>query len=110
LYHLQGSIHIAWSKPGAAAAWILERRFPELFSRPEVQLILSNTTNHSPLTLSISLEEARQIEERAAPIRESARQMLEEYERNRNGSGSPSRDVSAERVDGDQSSEPTIPE
>ena len=38
----------------AAAAWILERRFPELFSRPEVQLSVSNTTNHNAPTLTIS--------------------------------------------------------
>ena len=77
----------------AAATWILERRFPELFNRPEVQLNLSNTTNHSPLTLSISLEEAERIEAQAAPICEAARQMLEEYERNRaSGSGLPGPD------------------
>ena len=72
----------------AAAAWILERRFPELFSRPEVQLSVSNTANHNALSITISLEEAKQIEERAASIRESARQMLEAYDRNRNGSHS----------------------
>src|SRR6516165_1966888 len=68
----------------AAAAWILERRFPELFSRPEVQLSVSNTTNHNAPTLTISLEEARQIEEQAARIREAAGQMLEEYLQRRN--------------------------
>jgi hypothetical protein len=72
----------------AAAAWILERRFPELFSRPEVELNVSNTANHNALSITISLEEAKQIEERAASIRESARQMLEAYDRNRNGSHS----------------------
>ena len=85
----------------AAAAWILERRFPELFNRPEVQLTLSNTTNHNAPTLTISLEEVRQIEEQAAPIREAARQMLEEYERNRNGSRSV--EARAEIVDPGQS-------
>jgi hypothetical protein len=54
----------------AAAAWILERRFPELFSRPEVQLSVSNTANHKrSLSLTISLEEAERIEAEAAPIR-----------------------------------------
>jgi hypothetical protein len=91
----------------AAAAWILERRFPELFSRPEVQLSGSNTTNHNAPTLTISLEEARQIEEQAAPIREAARQMLEDYKRNRDGAGSLSPEVSAETVEAGQSSEPT---
>jgi hypothetical protein len=87
----------------AAAAWILERRFPELFSRPEVQLNVSNTANHDALLIMISLEEARQIEERATPIRESSRVLLEDYARNRNGSDSPSRDLSAERVGAGQS-------
>ena len=40
----------------AAAAWILERRFPELFSRREVQLTLSNTTNHNALSKGILLK------------------------------------------------------
>ena len=53
----------------AAAAWILERRFPELFSRPEVQLNLSNTTSHNTQVITISLEEAERIEAEAAPIR-----------------------------------------
>src|SRR6516165_3390263 len=75
-------------KVEAAAAWILERRFPELFSRPEVQLNLSNTTSHNTQVITISLEEAERIEAEAAPIREAARQLLEEYERNRNGSHS----------------------
>jgi hypothetical protein len=81
----------------AAAAWILERRFPELFSRPEVQLTLSNTTNHNAPSLTIRLEEAQEIESRSPPIRETARQLLEDYERNRNGSHSV--EASAERVD-----------
>ena len=82
-----------------AAAWILERRFPELFSRPEVQLNLSNTTNHNALTLTISVEEAERIEAQAAPIREAARQMLEEHQRNRNGSHSV--EASTEAVEAD---------
>jgi hypothetical protein len=84
----------------AAAAWILERRFPELFSRPEVQLNLSNTTSHNTQVITISLEEAERIEAEAAPIREAARQLLEEYERNRNGSHSV--EASAEIVDAGQ--------
>ena len=84
----------------AAAAWILERRFPELFSRPEVQLNLSNTTSHNTQVITISLEEAERIEAEAAPIREAARQLLEEYERNLNGSHSV--ESSAEIVDAGQ--------
>jgi hypothetical protein len=72
----------------AAATWILERRFPELFSRPEAQLNLSNTTNNNAHVVTISVEDAQRIEAEAAPIREAARQLIEEYERNRNGSHS----------------------
>ena len=86
----------------AAAAWILERRFPELFSRPGVQLNVSNTANHNALSLTISLEEAKRIEAKAAPIREAARQMLEQYLQRRNGAGSPNGDVSAEVVDAER--------
>jgi hypothetical protein len=79
----------------------MERLLPSRYAKPEVQISLNNTWSEADNSrvITISLEEARQIEERAAPIREVARQMLEEYERNRNGSGSPSREVSADAVD-----------
>jgi hypothetical protein len=62
-------------------AWLTERLLPTRYTKPKVQISLNSSLNptHNALTLTISLEEARQIEERAAPIRESARQMLEEY-------------------------------
>jgi hypothetical protein len=63
--------------------------------------------NHAHV-ITISLEEAERLEAEAAPIREAARQMIEESERNRNGSHSV--EASAEIVDAGQSSEPIIPE
>jgi hypothetical protein len=54
----------------------------------------SLSPTHHALTLTISLEEAERIEAQAAPIREAARQLPEEYECNRNGSRSV--EVSAE--------------
>ena len=91
-------------------AWINERLFPTRYAKPEVQISLNSSLSrtHNGLTLTISLEEAQEIETRSAPIRETARQLLEEYERNRNGSHSV--EASAEVVDAGQSSEPTIPE
>jgi hypothetical protein len=91
-------------------AWLTERLFPTRYAKPEVQISLNSSLSptHNGLTLAISLEEAERIEAQAAPIREKARQLLEEYERNRNGSHSV--EARAEIVDEGQSSEPTIPE
>ena len=80
-------------------AWIVERLMPNRYSRPEVQISLNSSLSptHNGLTLTISLEEAQEIEARSAPIREKARQLLEDYERNRNGSRSV--EANAEVVD-----------
>jgi hypothetical protein len=82
-------------------AWITERLFPTRYAKPEVQISLNSSLSptHNGLTLTISLEEAERIEAEAAPIRETARQMLEEYLQRRNGAGSPKGDLSAEVVD-----------
>jgi hypothetical protein len=71
-------------------AWITERLMPARYAKPEVQISLNSSLSptHNGLTLTISLEEAERIEAEAAPIREAARKLLEEYERNRNGSHS----------------------
>jgi hypothetical protein len=65
----------------AAAAWILERRFPADFSRPEVQLnlIQQNNVTENHLSITISGEELREIESTAQPVRESVRAMFERY-------------------------------
>jgi hypothetical protein len=69
------------------SAWLAGRLFPTRHAKPEVQISLNSSLSptHNALTLTISLEEAKQIEERAAPIREAARKMIEEYMRRRNG-------------------------
>jgi hypothetical protein len=91
-------------------AWLVERLLPTRYAKPEVQISLNNSLSpiHNAPTLTISLEEARRIEAEAAPIREAARKLLEEYERNRNGSHSV--EASAEVVDAGQSSDATISE
>ena len=71
-------------------AWLTERLFPTRYAKPEVQISLNTASgqgNHAHV-ITISLEEAERLEAEAAPIREKARQLLEEYERNRNGSHS----------------------
>jgi hypothetical protein len=72
----------------AAANWILERRFPQVFARPEVQLnlIQQNNATVNALSITISPEEIREIEAVAKPTRQKVRQMLEEYQ-SRRGNG-----------------------
>src|SRR5215469_15502852 len=69
-------------------AWLLERLYPTRFSKPEVQISLNNSFNQtvSALSITISPEEAREIEAQAAPGREKVRRMLEEYQ-SRRGNG-----------------------
>jgi hypothetical protein len=90
------------------SAWLAERLFPTRYAKPEVQISLNTASGqgNNAHVITISLEEAERIEAEAAPIREAARQLLEEYERNRGGAGSPSREVGAGTVDMDQSSQP----
>jgi hypothetical protein len=65
-------------------SWLIERQFPTRFSKPEIQISLSNSFNQTvnALSISISPEEAKEIESKAAPVRESVRQMLEAYRPN----------------------------
>jgi hypothetical protein len=84
-------------------AWLTERLFPTRYAKPEVQISLNTASgegNH-PYVIAISAEEAERIEAEAAPIREKARQMIEEYLQRRNGAGSSNGDVSAEVVEAD---------
>jgi hypothetical protein len=63
-------------------SWCLERQFPTRFSKPEVQISLSNSFNQTvnALSITISPEEAKEIEAKAAPEREKVRRMVEEYQ------------------------------
>jgi hypothetical protein len=88
----------------AASSWILERRWPELFSRPEVQLnlIQQNNVTENHLSITIAPEEAREIEAVAAPIREKVKAMFNAYkpalDAGGNGEKQRSIDVQAEPV------------
>jgi hypothetical protein len=65
----------------SAAAWILERRFPNDFSRPEVQLNIqqNNVTQNNGLVINITETEIREIEAAAEPIRGSVAEMFAQY-------------------------------
>jgi hypothetical protein len=80
-------------------AWLTQRLFPTRYAKPEVQISLNTASGqgNNAHVITISLEEAQEIEARSAPIREAARQLIEEYQRNRNGSHSV--EASAEAVD-----------
>jgi hypothetical protein len=73
----------------ASAAWLMERRWPELFSRPEVQLnlIQQNNVMGNTLSITISPEEARQLNADAEPIRQSVREMFAGYKPVLKGNG-----------------------
>jgi hypothetical protein len=71
-------------------AWLTERLMPNRYAKPEVQISLNTASGQGShaYVITISAEEAERIEAEAAPTRELARQLLEEYQRNRNGSHS----------------------
>jgi len=86
---LLGKIEKQADENFSAAAWLLERRFVEIFARPEVQLnlIQQNNVTENNLTISITLEEAKEIEARAAPEREKVRKMFAAYRTGTLGDG-----------------------
>jgi hypothetical protein len=76
----------------------MERRWPELFSRPEVQLnlIQQNNTTVNGLSITIAPQEIREIEQRAEPVRQSVRKKFEQYQLSHgNGEGNGDQDASA---------------
>jgi hypothetical protein len=79
-------------KEGAwpALAWLVERRHPELFSRPEIQLgvaIQNNVNGGGAGSITITLAEAEELEAVADPIREKVRAMMEQYRPGALGNG-----------------------
>jgi hypothetical protein len=99
---LLGKIEEQATNNFSACAWILERRFPELFSRPEVQLnlIQQNNTTLNALSITISPEEVRAIEAEAEPCRQRVKEMFAAYRPTLriggNGDGQRTVDVQAE--------------
>ena len=60
-------------------AWMLERRYPSQFARPEVQLSLSNNLNVNALQINISSVEAKEIAAQAAPEQLKVKEMFAQY-------------------------------
>jgi hypothetical protein len=83
-------------------AWLLERLYPTRFSKPEVQISLSNSFNQTvnALLITISSPEVREIEAQAEPVRASVRKMIEAYRPGTlgNGNGHRTVDIQAEPV------------
>jgi hypothetical protein len=67
-------------------AWFLERRYPERFARPEIQLSFNNSYTQNNLSININSSEAKQIEQEAKPVRDAVTGMFQKY-RPANGNG-----------------------
>jgi hypothetical protein len=89
------AIERAGQENWSAHAWLLERRHPEMFGRPEIQLnlIAQNNTVENHLTINITGTEAMEIERQAQPVREKVSEMISAYR--------PFSWSSSERGDGD---------
>ncbi len=61
------------------ASWMLERKYPAQFAKPEIQLNWGNTYNQNNLTINISSQDAKAIEAQAKPIRDEVSSMFEQY-------------------------------
>jgi len=64
-----------------ALGWLVERQFPTRFSKPEIQITLSNSFNQTvnALTIVVGKEEARAIEAQAEPVRQRVKALYESY-------------------------------
>ena len=80
-----------------AIGWLCERQYYSRWAKPEVQISLNNSFNHTvnALSITISPEEIREVEAQAAPDREKVRQMFESYRPGALGGGNTERDRDA---------------
>src|SRR5262245_47438081 len=61
-------------------AWMLERRYPAQFAKPEIQLSFQhNSFTQNNLSIHITRAEMKEIEAEAAPVRESVKKMFAGY-------------------------------
>jgi len=71
----------------SAAAWVLERRFPESFSRPEIQLAaVHNQISLTSNTLVVTAETAGALAARSAPIHAKIDQLFANHANGREAS------------------------
>jgi hypothetical protein len=70
-----------WAAKGfwQGAAWFLERKYPQQFAKPEIQLSFSNNYTQNNLSISITSAEAKAIEKEANPIRDAVSSMFQKY-------------------------------
>jgi len=69
-------------------AWMLERRYPAQFAKPEVQLTFQhNSFTQNNLSIHITRAEMKEIEKEAAPVRESVKKMFANYKPAQLGNG-----------------------
>jgi hypothetical protein len=94
----------------AACCWLLERRHPEMFGRPEIQLNLisqSNTVENS-LTINITAEEYAAIEAQNEPVRRRVEEMFERYRPGLGNGDTGSREIDASPVSEPEREPPVI--
>jgi hypothetical protein len=82
-----GKIRDGKSRDWVRIAWFLERRYPERFAKPEIQLSFSNSYTQNNLSISITSAEAKAIEKEANPIRDAVSSMFQKYRPLGNGNG-----------------------
>ena len=70
-----------WNAKGfwQGAAWFLERKYPEQFAKPEIQLSYSQNYNVGALQINISSVEAKEIAAQAAPEQLKVKEMFAQY-------------------------------
>jgi hypothetical protein len=70
-----------WDGTGnwCGAAWMLERKYPTQFAKPEIQLSFSNSYTQNNLSISITSAEAKALEKEANPIRDAVSSMFQRY-------------------------------
>lgn len=63
----------------AGACWMLERKYPTQFAKPEIQLSFNNSYTQNNLTINLTSGEAKEIEREANPIREKISGLFKQY-------------------------------
>jgi hypothetical protein len=63
----------------AGICFMLERKYPTQFAKPEIQLSFNNSYTQNNLSINISGAEAKQIEAEAKPVRDAVSSMFAKY-------------------------------
>lgn len=71
----------------AGICFMLERKYPTQFAKPEIQLSFQNNYSQHNLTLNITGQEAKEIEAIAEPVRQSVQNMFKNYKPGQVGNG-----------------------